>query len=373
MKDAIYLDNHTVAPPSSAAIEAMLPFFREHWGSPLALHQKGQELFAPIDQATSQIYEAIGANFEDRFILASNGAEAIGQLLISTYIDFTRESGRNHFLVSAAEDPSILHSLQRLTDLDCSIKLLPVDNCGRLRPETLEEAIKPRAIMLSLSWANPLTGVIQPIADLVRICRDKGIRLHVDASAVFGKLFFRFEDSGIDYLTFDGALFHAPKGTGGLFARKDASLRSMTDRAVQMHVGPLVALSVAMQEALQNFDAICTETARLRDKLEAGVVQVFPEAKVFFQEADRLPNTAVIAFPGVHSEALLYALNRRGVYASTQKLEPLLRAIGVDAALAASSVSFALSTHTKEEEIDRAVAIISEVAYYLRAVTGELL
>jgi cysteine desulfurase len=350
----------------------MLPFCKSYWGTPHSLHQKGQELFGPIDHATSQIYEAVGANFEDHFTFTASGAEAISQVFFSNYIDFTRESGRNHFLTLATEDSAILPSLQRLQDLDCAIKLLPVDVCGRLRPEVLEEAIKPRAALLSLSWANPLTGVIQPIADIASICHSKGIRLHVDASAVIGKLFFRFEEAGIDYLTFDGSLFHAPRGTGGLFCRKECPLRPLVAGPVNMNVGALAALGIAMQEAEANFDAMCTETARLRDKLESGILQVVPDARIFFQEAERLPNTSVIAFPGVHSEALLYALNRRGVYASTQKLSQVLRACSLDATLAASAVSFALSYKTQEAEIDRAVSIIAEAACQLREVTGEL-
>ncbi len=378
MSEGIYLDNHTITQPSPSAIESMLPFYKEYWGTPLSLHQKGQELFGPIDQSMSRIYEAIGADFEDQFTLTASGAEANAQVFFSTYIDFTRETGRNHFLAPAIEDPSILLGLQRLEKLDCVCKLLAVDACGRLRPEVLEEAIKPRAALLSLSWANSLTGVIQPIADLARICRDKGIRLHVDASTVIGKLFFRFDDAGISYLTFDGDRFHAPKGTGGLFCRKDCPLHTLVAGSPNMNVGGLVALGMAMQEAQQNFDAVCTETARLRDKFEEAIAQAIPKSCLFFQEAERLPNTSVIAFPGVSGETLLYALNRRGVYASigggnSQKLGAVLRSCGVDMALAASAVSFALSYQTQEDEIERAIAIITEAAQQARRVTGGLL
>lgn len=368
MKEPIYLDNHTAAKPSFAAVEAMLPFFKDYWGSPSALHQKGQELFGPIDQATSRIYEAIGANFEDSFTLFGSGADAIFQVFFSTYTDTTRETGKNHFLTPASEDPAILHPLQKMDKLDCVHKLLPVDLCGRVRPEILEEAIKPRVCLLSLSWANRLTGVIQPVADLARICRDKGIRFHVDASAVIGKLFFRFEDAGIDYLTFDGTLFHAPKGVGALFCRKGCTLSESS----HLDVGALAALSVAMQEAVANFDTLCTETSRLRDQFESSISKTVPDAHIFFQEAERLPNTSVIAFPGAHRESLLYILNRRGVYASTQMLEPVLTACGIDPDLAACAVSFSLSYQTQEEEIERAAAIIAEAVLHLRNLKGEI-
>jgi cysteine desulfurase len=265
-----------------------------------------------------------------------------------------------------------------LQKLDCAVKLLPVDACGRIRKEVLEEAIKPRAALVSLSWASSLTGVIQPIEDLARICRAKGVKLHVDASAVIGKLFFRFKDAEIDYLTFDGDRFHAPKGSGGLFCRKECPLQPLVMGSPNMNVAALVALGYAIEEAQQRFDALCTETARLRDQFETAILQVFPDARVFFQEIERLPTTSVIAFPGVAAEALLYALNRQGIYATigggnSQKLEHVLNACGVDVGLSGSAVSFALSHETREEEIDRAVAIIGKTALHLRAITGGLL
>jgi cysteine desulfurase len=378
MKEGVYLDHHTKAQPSRAVIDAMLPFYRDLWGSPHALHQKGQELFGPIDLATSRLYEGLGADFEDHFTLTASAEEAIASLFFSTYVDFTREMGQNHFLLSALEDTIISRPMKRLQGLDCFSKFIAVDEYGRVRLDVLEEAIKPRVALLSLSWANGLTGVIQPIEDITRICRNKGIRIHVDASHVIGKLFFRFADSGIDFLTFDGARFHCPQGAAGLFCRKATPLHSLKSGEMDMNVAALTSLGLAVQEANENFDTLCTETARLRDKLESGISQCVPEAHLFFQNVDRLPTTSVIAFPGISAETMLYALNRRGLYATTggggifQKLEHVLKVSGTQPYLAASAVSFSLSAKTEEEEIDRAIAIIEDAARELRTFSKDL-
>ncbi len=375
MKDGIYLDP-TITQPSAASIEAILPFYKEFWGSPLALHQKGQELWGPIYQATTWIYEALGIDFQDHFTLTNSGAEAIASVFFSTYIDFMRETGQNHFLIMPTEDPAMLHAIKRLEALDCVGKWLPLDECGRLRPEALEEAIKPRVALLSLSWANGLTGVIQPIDDLTRVCQKKGIKIHVDASHVIGKLFFRFADAGIDYLTLEGSRFHCPQGVGALVCQKATPLQSLLG-SYDMNPASLTALAVNMREAQENFDLMCTETARLRDKLEEGIRQTVKDAHLLFQAADRLPNVTVAAFPGIASEAMLYALNRRGVYASigggnSQKLQYILQACGTAPTLATTSISFSLSSKTQEEEIDRTIAIIEDTVHQLRTFSKDL-
>ncbi len=376
-REEIYLDNQTVTKPSLSAIESMISLSKTHWGIPSSPHQKGQELFAPIDWAMSRIYEAVGADFGDSFTWKVSREEASAQVVLSTYIDCTRETGRNHFLVAEVEELAILHAVKSLQKLGSATKWLTLDACGRILPDVLEKAITPRTALVSLSWANSLTGVIQPVADLTRICLAKGVKIHVDASAVIGKLFFRFKDAEIDYLTFDGDCFHAPKGTGGLFCRKKSPLMPFFDGSFPMHVASLVALATAMDEAEENRDTLCTETARLRDSFESSILEKFPSAQLLFQEIERLPNVSVIAFPGVAAEALLYALHRQGIYATMGReesgsLEYVLQICGIEKGLAHSALSFALSHSTREEEIERAVTIITKTALHLRTITGSL-
>lgn len=370
----IYLDHHTASRPHPSAIDAMLPFLREHWGSSLAPHQMGQELFAPLSRFNKTIFDLLGAEESDQFCFFHSSSEAILHLYLSHYFDHIRGSGRNHILTTAIEEAGTWMQLLRLEELGCHRKTLPVNEQGQLTSSVLEAAINPRTSLLSLSWANGLTGVIHPIADIAEVCRARDIRLHVDASYVIGKLYFRFEDYPIDYLTFDGSFIHSPKGTGGLLTKAKIPFSSPS---TGVSVGGIAALSQALEECGKNFDHLCLETARLRGKFEKQIQEQIPDSIVLFQAVDRLPNCSAIAFPGVASDALLFLLHRKGVYASLggghcQKLSHVLVASGIDEIVAQGALSFSFSFETTEKEIDEAVKIIVESALQLSALSGRL-
>lgn len=374
MGNTVYLDNHTITRPCSAAIEQMFPFYKEYWGTVSAPHRMGQEIIPLLNHRIKSIYHYLGAESEDQFILTSSGAEGINHVFQSTYFEFVRETGRNHFLTTALEEAPIGMSINRLEKLGCSGKTLPVNSYGQLTGDILEEAIKPRSGLLSLSWANGLTGVIHPIHDLAAVCKKKEVRFHVDASYAIGKLHFQFHDLGVDFLSFDGSLLHAPKGTGGLFIKQGISFSPLIVGDAGINAPALVALEASLSHIDGHFDHFNTEIVRLRDRLEKGVREGFPDAVVFFDQADRLPNCSAIGFPGIASESLLFALHRQGIYASMggghcQKLSHILTACGVDSLLAGTALSFALSYDTTEEDIDHAVQKIVESAKKLRSLS----
>jgi cysteine desulfurase len=370
----VYLDHHTASRPHAAAIDAMLNLMREHWGSSAAPHQMGQELVPYLNKSYQAILEVLGAKEGGPFHFFHSGNEAINHLYLSHHLEHVRSSGKNHLLTTSVEEASVLMSLKTLEELGCHRKILEVNSQGQLTPSALEAAINPRTSLLSLSWANGLTGVIHPIADLAEICKAKGIRLHVDASYVIGKLYFRFEDYPIDYLTFDGSLLHSPQGTAGLLMKEKLGRSSV----VGVSVGGMAALSVALEENARLFDHLSLETARLRAKFEKQIQELIPDSVVLFQTAERLPNCSAIAFPGVESDALLFLLNRKGIYASLgggryQKLSHLLMASQVDEHLAQCALSFSLSYETTEEEVDAAVETIVACVKKLKALSQHLL
>lgn len=377
MDNVLYLDNHTVTRPLPKVIETLEPFFRERWGNVKAPHRLGQELISAVDKAAENIKRSLGAAPSSTLLFASSGAEAIDHLFFSVYTTIAIEVARTHFFFAETEEIAVLMGLKQLKKFDCYSKALPVDEVGRLRAETLEEIIDRRGVMLSVSMAHPLTGVIQPIADLARVCKAKDILLHVDISSAFGKLFFSFEDFGVDFLTFEGSLFHAPKGTGGLLVRTGLSLPPIHHGVAPFNVPLFSALGCAMEEMQNGLDYMCTEIARLRGRFEEKLQAMLPDIVVFFQEVDRLPNTSVIAFPKIASELLAFHLQRRGVFAtfggeSYQHLSVILKACGVEPSLAMSALSFALSCETTEEEIDRAVLIIAELVEELQKLSRAL-
>ncbi|MBI2811917.1 MAG: aminotransferase class V-fold PLP-dependent enzyme [Candidatus Melainabacteria bacterium] len=377
MVNKAYLDHLTATRPLPAAIEAMLPFYREQWGSTTSPHQMGQELFPALERHTEAILEMLGAKKEDKFYFFSSSAEAISHLFLSFYFDTVRETGKNHLLTTNVEEAPVLMALKKLEDVGCAGKILPVNSQGQLTRAMLEEHLRPRTALLSLSWANGLTGVVHPIADLAEACKAKDVRVHVDASAVIGKQYFRFEDLNVDFLTFDGSLLHAPKGTAGLLVKEKTPFTPPSSSIMGIPVGGVAALSSALVEVANQFDHLCLETVRLRDKLEKGVLSGVPGATVLFQNVERVPHTSAILFPGVVSDALLFLLNRKRVFATLgggrmQKLSHILVASGIDETLAQCALSFTLSFETTEEEIDYAIQAIVEAARQLQALSQSI-
>lgn len=375
MEAPIYLDHATTTGPSDHLIQQMQPFQKRHWHCPTAPYLKGKEPFTTLNQKMRKIKTALGAAEKDTFILTSCAAEAISHIYHALAIDEVSETGKNHFVTTPIEDASFLMGMNRLEPLSIQKKLAPLNHHGVLTPENLEGAITPRTSLVSLSWANGLTGILHPIAELAEVCKEKGVLFHVDVSDVLGKLYFRFEDLPIDYLTFDGDRFHGPKGTGGLLIRHPHTLSSLIPDGMHQHgqrggtlnLPGLVGLGIAFEELEEHFNHVCMETARLRNHFETSLESALPEAQIFFREIPRLPNVSVIAFPGVSSELLAFHLAQQDVFASFgggrhQKLATLLQAIGIDPDLAKCALSFSLGRATTKEEIQRAIGILADAA-----------
>ncbi len=376
----IYLDNATRCRPSPQGIAAALPFLHEQWGTPTAPHKKGQELFPTLKKSYEAIYSLLGAKEEDTFILTSSSAEGINQIIESVYSLITKEKGKNGFLTSNIDEAPTILAFDRLQEKGCAPSMIEVDNQGKISTKAIVEAITPHTALLSLSWANGLTGVIQPITEIGDICRERGILFHLDISHSLGKIFLSLNDVHIDYLTFSGDAIGGLPGTGGLWARQGAPLRPLIVgggeqaglRAGSWNIPGLVALATVAEDLQKKQDFFCTEIARLRNRLENGIAAAYPNAIPLFQEQDRLPHITAIAFPGVANEALQYALDKKRVYTNigggtTQQIGLVLSASGVEPSLAQTALSFSLSSNTTEEEIDEAVNHIAQEAVRLRS------
>jgi len=381
MDSEIYLDNGILSKPSSYLTNQMQSCHERHWHSLTAPYLKGKEPFASIERTLKEIYAFVGADEKDRFIFTSSGAEATAQAYMSAYIDHLSESGKNHILTTAIEEAPILLLGERFEKLGCVSKKVPLSDDGQLTRENLEAALSPRTGLVSLSWASSHTGVIHPIWELAELCREKGVLFHVDASSILGKLYFKFEQIPIDYLTFEGTLVHGPKGSGGLFVNRAVEFESLIPEGMpgaQLNTPALIGLGIAFEEMKASFDHLCMETARLRDLFEEGIQKALPETKVLFQNAERLPHITAIVFPGVSSELLAFHLREAGVITSfgggrAQKLEHQLTASGIDPLEAKSALSFSLSRDTTEKEIRRAIGIIVDSAQKCRTFSEGIL
>lgn len=382
----IYLDNSTTTKPSGEAVSKMLTYYSEKWGSPAAPHLMGQELFDGIEESYRNIYDLIGASDKDFIVFTSSGAESINHAVLSTYLDITLTTGKNHFITSNIDEAPALLSMNRLEQFGAVVSVVKANQQGFVSAKDISEMITPRTALVALSFANGLTGVVNPVQEIAVLCKMRGIRLLLDVTHILGKLFFDPKDLNADFLSFNGDHLHAPKGTGGLYIKEGVKCSPFIVggieqgglRAGSVNVPGLIALGVAAKEVLEARDYICTETARLRYHFEQEVLKRIPEAKVLFENEERLPNITCIAFPGITSEALLFVLNRKGLYASMgggsqQQIGYLLSACGVPQELANSALSFSLSRQTSEAEIDRAVSLIESSVLRLRKVSEHIL
>lgn len=382
----INLDNHSICKPSPEAIKKMQPFFTEMWGTPSVPHSMGLEVLPHMATAYKNIYNLLGAKDKDAFVFTSSGAEAVNHVISSVYKDFSTESGKNHFITSNIDEAPAVMAISLLEALGCTGKMAEANDEGFITAEAIADAITPRTALVSLSWANGLTGVINPISEIAKICNQRGILLHVDATNVLGKLYIDLDDINAHFITFNGNQIHAPHGTGGLLIREGKDLSPFIGggneqcamRGGSLNVPCLVALGHAAHEATDNLDLMCTEVARLRNKLEEGIMKKVPGTSVCFADSERLPNCTAITFPGIANDALLFMLNRKGVLASFggshfQKISLILSSSGYDTSDAESSLSFSLSHSTSEEEIDEAIEIISGEAVKLQTISQQIL
>lgn len=370
----IYLDNSTTARPSPRAVSAMLPYFSDYWGTPSAPHQGGSILNAAIENSYRAIYRFLGAAENDTLIITSSGAEAVNQVFHSAFHPHHKKEKKSQFIVCSTDEAPALMSVVRLEEYGAVGEMLEPNSQGIVRPEEVAAAINSDTVLVSLSWGNGLTGVLHPIAEIAALCKQRGVLFHLDATHVIGKMFFQFKEIDVDYLTFNGEQIHAPRGSGGLLVKQGApvsplivgGIEQAALRAGHLPVASLVSLAEACKESEEHRDYLGTETARLRNKLEKGIHQRCPSARLMFQDQERLPHIAVIAFPGIVNETLLFLLNRKKVYAcigggSFQQLAILLEACGVPSVKAHTCISFSLSRDTTDEDIDETIQIIAGI------------
>ena len=375
--EEIYLDNHSATRPHGTVVDQMASFLKTYWAATSSPHRLGEQSHLPLVTSINKLYDLLGVGDSDLFYFSSSGPEAIAQVFFSTYLSHVKETGRTHFVATDLEEAPVLLSMKRMEKFGCSAKTLPVNSFGQLTKEILEEGLRMRSALLSFSWANGLTGVIHPLADLAEVCKKKEVLLHVDASNMIGKHYFRFQDLGVDIMTFDGTLLHAPRGSAGTFVKGGSPFSPFALGVSCEPVAALLSLAESVELSMQNFDHVCTETARLRDKLEKNIARALPEVVFPFREAERLPNTTVMCFPGVVNESLLFLLNNKGVYASMgggqfQKLSHLLQLCKIEKELSFGSLSFSLSFETTEDEVNKASEIIIDCYRKLKSHSSSL-
>ena len=382
LKLPIYLDNHATTRVDPKVLEAMLPFLTEVFGNAGSRnHAFGWAAQEAVERAREQVADLIGADPKE--IVFTSGATESDNLAIFGVAHFYKDKGR-HLITQATEHKAVLDTCHALEKEGFEVTFLPVDKEGFVRLDELEAAIRPDTTLVSIMWANNETGVLQDIAAIGALCRKHGVVFHSDAVQGIGKLPFDVKTMNVDLVSISAHKMYGPKGIGALYVRRgrprirleptmfgggqERGLRSGT-HAVHQIVGLGAACAVA-KEAMAAGEA--DRVRALRDRLWDGVRKNLDELYLNGSWEHRLPGNLNVSFAFCEGEAMMMAIKdlavSSGSACTSASLEPsyVLRAMGVDVELAHTSIRFGIGRFTTEEEIDHAIALVTEKVRWLR-------
>lgn len=363
--DGFYADRQAATSVKAEALEAMLPFFRENFGNAQSLHSIGQKASEALEKAREQVASLLDSQPEEIIFVAS-GSEA-NNLAIKGLALANQAKGK-HLVISAIEHVSILKSVKFLEKLGFRSTIVPVDEYGRVHPDRVAEAITSETVLVSVMMANNEVGTIQPIAEISRVCKEKGVLFHSDGVAAVGNIPVNVKTSGVDALSLAADQFGGPKGAAALYVKKGVKLTPLIDggnqegsrRGGTENVPAIVGLGVAAQLSAQEMKERNQKLVVLRDKLIQGLLARIDEVILTGHPVERLPYHASFCIKFVEGESMLLSLDLKGIQvasgsACTSKslrASHVLLAMGIDQATAQGSLVISLLDEAKEEEVD---------------------
>jgi cysteine desulfurase len=372
----IYLDNNATTPVLPEVFEAMRPYFGEHFGNASSIHHHGQETRAAVEDARESVAALLGCRSSE-IVFTSGGTEA-DNLAIAGLVN-----AGDHVITSSIEHHAVLLACKHLEEIGCEVTVLPVDGRSLVDPADVRRALRPNTKLISVMMANNETGVLQPVEEIGKIAAEAGICFHTDAVQAAGKVPIDVNRICCDALTISGHKIHAPQGIGALYVKKGTRIQPLfyggrherSRRAGTENVPGIVGLGKAAQLAKQAFDrGDDKKLSAMRDRLQQGILAQVEEAGVNGDGAPRVPNTTNLHFDHIDGEAMVIALDLKGLAVSTGAacssgaIEPshVLVAMGLRADQARASIRFSLGKQTVAEEIDYALALVPEIVARLR-------
>ena len=375
----VYADNAATTKMSKTAIDAMINAMENSWGNPSSLHSVGQSAADDLRKAREDIADVLGCSPKEIYF-TSGGSEADNQAIISA-AKIGERKGKKHIISTAFEHHAVLHTLKKLEKEGFEVELLDVHSYGNITPEQVRNAIRDDTCLVTAMFANNEIGSILPIAEIGRICREKGVLFHTDAVQAAGHLHIDVAEQNIDMLSLSGHKFHGPKGVGVLYARKGIPLSVLIEggaqergkRAGTENLPGIISMAAALKEANEHIDENAKKTAYLRDRLIEGLSKI-PHSLLNGTRENRLPGNVNFIFEGIEGESLLLLLDDKGIRASSGSactsgsLDPshVLLAIGRPHEIAHGSLRLSLSEQNTEEEIDYILTQVPNIVEHLR-------
>jgi cysteine desulfurase len=392
----VYLDFNATTPVEPEVLNAMLPYFSAEFGNAASIHTPGQRARAAVETAREQVAALIGARPQE-IVFTSGGTEsdnhAIFGVVAQPLLPALRlpngavRSGQTgkHIITTAIEHEAVLNACQALEKQDVRVTYLPTDREGQIDLEDLRRAIRPETVLITVMHANNELGTVQPLEEIGRIAKEADVYFHSDAVQSVGKIPIDVKALQVDLLSISGHKLYAPKGIGALYVRGGTRLRQLLYgghhqrgfRPGTENVAGIVGLGKAAAIARKSLAEDAQRISGLRDKLQQGLLQCVPQSRVNGSGAQRTPNTTNLVFPGVEGEALLIALDLKGLACSTGAacssgaVEPshVLTAIGLPPEEARASLRFSLGRHTTSADIDFALNVVPAAVTQLREIS----
>lgn len=378
----IYVDHGATTPTDPRVVEVMLPFLTQKFGNASSIHQFGQEARAAVDQARQAVASAIGAAPQE-IVFTSGATEADNFAVLGAA--WANEARGRHLVASPVEHHAVLEPLRFLQSRGWDVTYLPVDRYGRVDPDDARAALRPDTVLISVMHANNEIGTLEPVAEIGRLARERGILMHSDATQSVGILPVQVEALGVDLLSMSAHKRYGPKGVGALYIRKGANVARIQHggshernrRAGTENVPGVAGFGAAIRIAMESMSDEAPRLRRLRDRLSEGLLRI-DGAHLNGHPVERLPGNVNVSFEGTDSESILLALDLQGVAASSGSactsgsLEPshVLSAIGLPSEIAAGTIRLTLGRWNTEEEIDTLLAVVPGIIEDLRSASA---
>lgn len=378
----VYADNAATTQLSDNAFNSMLPLLKENYGNPSSLHTIGQLAKVELENARELVAECIGANPSEIYF-TSGGSEADNQAIRSAAAIGARK-GKKHIISSKFEHHAVLHTLNALKQEGYEITLLDVYSNGIVKPQDVADAIREDTCLVTIMTANNEIGTIQPIFEISKICKEKGVLFHTDAVQAVGHIPVNVAELGVDMLSVSAHKFHGPKGVGFLYARKGVLLKNIIEggaqergkRAGTENMASIVGMATALKDAVDSLDETAKKVTEMRDYLINGLKNI-ERSRINGDLNNRLPGTLNMCFEGIEGESLLLLLDAKGICASSGSactsgsLDPshVLLSIGVPVEIAHGSLRLSISEYNTMEEMEHIVNCVPPVVEYLRSIS----